>query len=34
VDILQHLTSPFEMADHALRDTLIPHHVLTIRTEE
>jgi AcrR family transcriptional regulator len=34
VDILQNLTSPFEMAIHAVRDTLIPHIVLNIQTEE
>jgi AcrR family transcriptional regulator len=33
-DILHHLTSPFDLTEHALRDTLIPHLVLNIQTEE
>jgi AcrR family transcriptional regulator len=32
-DIIHNLTSPFEFAEHALRDTLIPHLVLNIQTE-
>jgi hypothetical protein len=32
--ILHQLTSPFNIAEHALRDTVIPHVVLNIQTEE